>query len=96
MNLDSFDERLQDNLLAQIPTERILILIFLSCLVGYGILRLMKNQYEGVRLAKRYLVYLPIHLVIGYFLVIPVVFNLGTYLLGGVFTFFKSTRYFYE
>lgn len=96
LNLDSLDKSLSESPLTMINTSGLLLLIGCSCLVGYLLLRFSKNRYDGSKLVKDYLIFFLPYILIGYLLSIPFLLVVGAYLLGGVFTYFKSNQMFYE
>lgn len=96
LKIDSFDEQLGKNPLLKIDTIELCLLVFLAISVGYFLAWLLKDRYDPKYLIRGYLVYGIFHLVIGFLLLkAAVVAVLGSYLLGGVLTVFRSNRYFY-
>ncbi|MHC5228644.1 hypothetical protein ACYSNW_10230 [Enterococcus sp. LJL99] len=97
MNDNSYDDILAENPIAHIDSLRLLLLFFMAIVVGYLLAWVLKNKYDTKYLIRAYLIYGIIHLLIGIMLLkMALVIVIGSYLLGGVFTIFRSNRYFYE
>lgn len=97
MKNNSIDEILQKNVIAQMDTEGLLILLAMAIGSGLIFARIFKNQYDPRVLIKSYLFYGIGHCLIGIAIFrAPIIIVLGTYLLGAIFTIFRSNYYFYE
>ncbi|OJG98891.1 hypothetical protein RV18_GL002753 [Enterococcus termitis] len=84
------------NPIAHINTECLLLLIFAAVGAGYLLTWLLKDKYNARYLVRAYLLYGMIHLLVGLFVFkAALVLVIGSYLLGSVFTLFRSNHYFY-
>lgn len=97
MKSSSYDEILTDNPIAHIDTGSLLLLFFLAAAVGFVLARVLRRQYDARYLIQAYLVYGILHLFLGLMVLkVAFVIVLGSYLLGGILTIFRSNHYFYE
>lgn len=97
MKNSSYDEVLSKNPIAHIDTIPLLLLFIAAVSVGSVLAWLLKDKYNAKYLIRAYLVYGIIHLFIGLVVLkVALVFIIGSYLLGGIVTIFRSNHYFYS
>lgn len=96
MKNSSYDEVLSKNPIAHIDTLSLLLLFSAAAGAGLVLAWLLKDKYNPKYLIQSYLVYGIIHVFMGLVVLkVPLVFIIGSYLLGGVITIFRSNHYFY-
>lgn len=97
MKDNSYDNILAENPIAHIDSLRLLVLFFMAIGTGRLLAWVLKNKYDTKYLTRTYLIYGIIHLFVGLIILkMALVIVIGSYLLGGVFTIFRSNHYFYE